>query len=335
MCGGGDTNDLDSKKPEDTDFRQQRLRAWQPLLTPAWVIGTFFFIGLIFLPIGAVIMSESDSVVEQELIYSTTCGDVKTTATCDVTFTIEKEMKAPVYLYYKLTNYYQNHRRYVKSKDDKQLRGADKSTWDTSTCDPLITSGTKGLYPCGLMANSFFNDVFKGYYDGSSTALTGTEWDKSDIAWKSDVDYKYKDLYTTAQLPSDLTRNSTLIATGTARTPAVLPYINDQDFIVWMRNAGLPTFRKLYRKIDKTLAAGKKLKITIENNYDVASFSGSKYLVLSTSSWLGGKNNFLGYAYIVVGALCMLVAILFAIKHFMCGRPLGDMKYFSLNFGKK
>ena len=37
--------------------------------------------------------------------------------------TVTEEMKAPVYMYYKLRNFYQNHRRYVKSRSDSQLKG--------------------------------------------------------------------------------------------------------------------------------------------------------------------------------------------------------------------
>jgi LEM3 (ligand-effect modulator 3) family / CDC50 family len=33
---------------------------------------------------------------------------------CNVTINVKKDMDGPVYLYYRLTNFYQNHRRYVK-----------------------------------------------------------------------------------------------------------------------------------------------------------------------------------------------------------------------------
>ena len=42
---------------------------------------------------------------------------------CNASMIVEKDMHPPIYVYYKLTNYYQNHRRYVKSRNEKQLRG--------------------------------------------------------------------------------------------------------------------------------------------------------------------------------------------------------------------
>lgn len=44
-------------------------------------------------------------------------------------------------------------------------------------------------------------------------------------------------------------------------------------------------------------------------------FDGKKSLVISTTSWLGGKNDFLGLAYLIVGAACLVLALAFAIKH--------------------
>jgi len=44
-------------------------------------------------------------------------------AECPITLEVKETMKAPVFVYYQLDNFYQNHRRYVKSKDYKQLMG--------------------------------------------------------------------------------------------------------------------------------------------------------------------------------------------------------------------
>ena len=63
-------------------------------------------------------------------------------------------------------------------------------------------------------------------------------------------------------------------------------------FIVWMRTAGLPNFRKLWGEIKEDLQKG-DYTLAIANEYDVSSFAGSKYFVLSTTNLLGGTNYFL------------------------------------------
>lgn len=83
---------------------------------------------------------------------------------CTISFAPHKAMKAPIYVYYELQNFYQNHRRYVSSKADKQLSGGVSSIVTSadssllSTCDPLKTgANNKVLHPCGLIANSYFS----------------------------------------------------------------------------------------------------------------------------------------------------------------------------------
>ena len=87
-----------------------------------------------------------------------------------------------------------------------------------------------------------------------------------------------------------------------------------EHFIVWMRTAGLPNFRKLYGKIDEDLKKG-SYDLNIVNNYNVESFAGSKYFVLSTTNVLGGTNYFLAVCYIIVGALCIMFGIIFFIAY--------------------
>lgn len=46
----------------DTAFKQQRLKAWQPILTPKVVLPTFFILGLLFAPIGGLLIWGSNLV---------------------------------------------------------------------------------------------------------------------------------------------------------------------------------------------------------------------------------------------------------------------------------
>ena len=62
-----------------------------------------------------------------------------------------------------MTDYYQNHRRYVKSRDDVQLlAGKDDLVAKHQDCDPydIDESAGKPIAPCGAIANSLFNDTF-------------------------------------------------------------------------------------------------------------------------------------------------------------------------------
>ena len=81
-----------------------------------------------------------------------------------------------------------------------------------------------------------------------------------------------------------------------------------------MRTAGLPNFRKLYGEIQSDLTKG-KYQLSVKNEYDVSSFAGSKYFVLSTTNVLGGTNYFLAICYIIVGALCIMFGIIFFIAY--------------------
>lgn len=88
-----------------------------------------------------------------------------------------------------------------------------------------------------------------------------------------------------------------------------------EDLIVWMRTAALPTFRKLYGKISVDLEAHETITVVLENNYNTYSFGGQKKLVLSTTSWIGGKNDFLGIAYLTVGGICLFMALNFILLY--------------------
>ncbi|KAM7523905.1 hypothetical protein LguiA_013807 [Lonicera macranthoides] len=320
-----------SRKPKYSRFTQQELPAWKPILTPGWVITAFVFVGITFIPIGLASLFASERVVEVVDRYDDACvpstdrnqmleyiKGSKSNKTCVRTLTVPKKMKSPIYVYYQLDNFYQNHRRYVKSRSDKQLRST-KFESDTKECQPVATEDNKPIVPCGLIAWSLFNDTY-----GFSAKNEEIKVNKKDIAWKSDKDYKFGDKV----YPKNF-QNGDLI--GGAKLNESIPLSQQEDLIVWMRTAALPTFRKLYGKIEVDLEANEKITVAIQNNYNTYEFGGKKKLVLSTTSWIGGKNDFLGIAYLTIGGLSLFIAIFFILLYIFKPRPLGDPSFLSWN----
>lgn len=78
---------------------------------------------------------------------------------CVIQFQIVADLHPSVLMYYKLTNFFQNHRRYVKSSHTGQLLGQaiSASSLSQSDCKPLAVQNNMPIYPCGLIANSLFN----------------------------------------------------------------------------------------------------------------------------------------------------------------------------------
>ena len=106
--------------------------------------------------------------------------------------------------------------------------------------------------------------------------------------------------------------------------------VTNEHFVVWMRIATMPTFRKLYGYINEEVKAGTPLTFEVTANYVVESFQGTKSLIVSTNNIFGGKNPFLGYALMGIGFVCIFVGFLFSVKHWCRPRKLADPKYLKL-----
>jgi hypothetical protein len=137
-----------------------------------------------------------------------------------------------------------------------------------------------------------FNDTF-ALYDEKDKRVTIEE---DDIAWDVDKDEKYE------RLEDNWAKKQ-------------WTDVENEHFIVWMRPSGLPYFRKLWGRIEDDLEKG-DYKVQINSNYDVDDFDGEKWIVLSTANAFGGKNDFLGIAYIVIGCLSLCCAVFFVVKKF-------------------
>ena len=72
--------------------------------------------------------------------------------------------------------------RYVASVDQDQLLGSTSTSTVDDDCTPLVYNGTLVLHPCGLIANTLFNDIF--------VVTSNHTMDETGIAWASDVEDK-------------------------------------------------------------------------------------------------------------------------------------------------
>ena len=102
--------------------------------------------------------------------------------------------------------------------------------------------------------------------------------------------------------------------------------VTNEHFIVWMRTAPLPKFRKLYGRIHESFKKGDTLNFKINANFEVRSFNGEKALIITNAGLLGSKNPALGIAFIVIGCLSLLLAVAFLTKEWYFPRQLGHGK---------
>ncbi|KAI0999878.1 Meiotically up-regulated 89 protein [Podosphaera aphanis] len=377
-----------SRRPANTAFRQQRLKAWQPILTPKTVLPLFFAIGVIFAPIGGGLLYASAKVQELRIDYSNCFRDapeypltalmpsdlfkfhfnknsssiqgaapswsrksinytyapgvVVPTTQCTLNFSIPSAMEPPVLFYYKLSNFYQNHRRYAKSFNIDQLSGkaVPASVISSSDCTPLTTEKDgeviKPYYPCGLAANSIFNDTFYSPVllnvpDAPQANETYVMNQKSGISWDSD-----KELYGDSEYASDWSQVA-VPPNWRLRYPNNYTIDNhpklkeDEAFQVWMRLAGLPTFSKLAQRNNTHPMKSGTYSVDINHNFNVIEYGGTKSIIISTRTIMGGRNPFLGIAYVVVGGICIVLGALFTATHLIRPRKLGDHTYLSWN----
>jgi Cell cycle control protein len=174
------------------------------------------------------------------------------TTTCSLFFDIPETLGPPVYLYYRLTNFHQNHRRYVQSLDLDQLKGKalSNTTLANGTCEPCAVDPAtkKPYYPCGLIANSKFNDTIGKPQNLQEEGTPFYNMTKTGIAWPSDREL----IKMTQYKPWEAVPPPNWAHYGLNYTYDNMPNLHeDEDFLVWMRPAGLPSFSKLSRRNDR------------------------------------------------------------------------------------
>jgi len=280
-------------KLKNSKFYQQKMIGWRPLPTISCITIIFVCFAVFFIIMGIIILVFTAQVKEIKYKYYPL---EKYPNGNNIILNINEDMKKPVMIYYQIDGIIQNHRFYMDSKSDKQLKGEEVSLDDLKKdkiCESALTVGEIKYWPgyegdnsddnelaepCGLIAKTYsFNDKFSDWrLDGEE--LNEEELEEEGIAYQSDIDtYEgFKD---------------------------------DEHFLVWMRPSPFSNPRKLYGRINIDIKQNSKLEVTYNNpnNY----YGGSRYIILSTRNIFGGKSMFLGICYIIAGGLSLMASVIF------------------------
>lgn len=201
---------LGPNEPPHNHLAQQNLGACRPLLTPSAAVPLFFIVGVLFVPIGTVLLQQSEHAREVSVRYDNLpqCLNKRSLSqwaddfiyssegngtNCTVRIPVDKRLDKTVHVYYELRNYYQGHRRYAQSISHVQLITGNRSSADgdsssgsistSESCEPESTLYLKRpdsdgdfkrkenlIKPCGLIAWTFFNDTFSNFQHFTSAS---------------------------------------------------------------------------------------------------------------------------------------------------------------------
>ncbi|KAL4549248.1 hypothetical protein Ndes2526B_g04279 [Nannochloris sp. 'desiccata'] len=284
-------------------FAYQQLRGWRPILSAHNAELFLLAAGTLLLALGIPILVAALGVKEYSVRYDNAgpmaglsreqqqqaiwaAPDIG--VVYDLAINVEERMEPPIYVVFELGDFHQNYRRYVRSYDGQQMHDGSPMP-GMSACAPFRYQGATddandslpengAILPCGQIAHSFFNDSYALALNGQGLAI-----DDTNIAWSGDKDHLYGDV---------LPINYNIEPAYRGGNTSTVPLNQNEHWMVWQRPGGRTPVQKLYGKIDQPIPEGSSVQLTVSNKYNTYSFGGSKRVILSTNSWVGGRNMF-------------------------------------------
>ncbi|KAI8897411.1 CDC50/LEM3 family, partial [Globomyces pollinis-pini] len=191
--------------------------------------------------------------------------------------------------------------------------------------DPVISNAhvDSQYYPCGLIANSMFSDTIsplRCISGNTPCRIPDVEFTQTGIAWPEDKGLYNKTLWATStkadQIPKMLIpppawRKAWPDLYGKGYTASNVPDLASWErFQVWMRKAGLPTFRKFWGQNTTESVDVGIWEVDVQDTWDCRRFEGSKSLIFAETGIIGPRNPFLSILFLIVGIGSLLVTVL-------------------------
>ena len=293
---------------------RQELKSYTPEWNAKCSIITDFFIMISSFSIGILLVYYSKRHIEIEVDYTNCIPNQdnsfsSSNKSCRIQFKVHRTIKKPIFVYYKLRNFYLNHRKIIESKNWKELRGEDANT--KSSCKDAYLMGemfgknsvyfinqwghnfseTDVASPCGLLARSFFNDTFN-LTDDDGNYIIINETGISNKYLKKSFFKRRKDYENTQWID-----------------------VENEHFINWMNIETFSTFTKLWGKIYKDLEPGSYYLIA-HDNYDIARYDSKKSFIIGNAN-VFGVNNFVGFFFIAIAIYLLVVILILWVKYLL------------------
>lgn len=273
----------------ESKFKQQKVPACKTFLTPKYAAFVYGLFTIISLTVGIIYYQNSDMLHEYKFEYKT--GDT------EVLVKIPENLTGKIGVYYELSNYYQNNFLYVNSKSWDMIKGKPYDKADKGKCGKIGIDGNITYAPCGAIAMSVFNDTFSFPSEIKIKEQGIAQPNYRKLFHPLDQSYENSTLWMNENIfPGNQT---------------------NEHFINWMQPAGFPKFRKLWGLIDGDSLPAGEYKIGVNSV-----FEGKKKLIFAEVSWIGGKNDFFGIFFIILGSLSAVACIVFLVLHFANLTPL-------------
>ncbi|KAK0413618.1 hypothetical protein QR680_006905 [Steinernema hermaphroditum] len=324
---------------------QQRLEGSTPEPSFFLVVTVLFLTGLTFIPLGVVFLKASNSVSERKVPYH---NEVFKGSYSNHSFELKEDIRGRIVVFYEIDNFFQSHRLYMQTIPGQQLLGNIEHYEDCTIyasrvfvfLEKVLGIGSnatiiqhKSKVPCGHTFRPMFHDRFslKRITAGGEEEIKIEEADAS-FLHPSELLFHDPPLSEGEDLCSLMKKKGLQNGEG--------PYkfcergFTYPPYLIWIRSAAFGSFRKPYGVVKPPEGWGLPMgnyTLHVDRNFLPAkSFTHLRIrFVLSTLSWMGGKNPFLGIIYIVVGTLCILAGLVISFVYVKYGIGRDPFRNFS------
>uniref|UniRef100_A0A0K0G553 Lem3/Cdc50 n=1 Tax=Strongyloides venezuelensis TaxID=75913 RepID=A0A0K0G553_STRVS len=260
--------------------------------------------------------------------YHGTSLDENNNTICTFRIELFEVINGNITFQYSLHKFYQNWKSYFDDRSDYQLEGHPKSINECKKFK-IDRESQKPIAPCGSVANTMFNDTFIFSKFNNENYLYQIPWNTDRILWPTDRKKKFKNPKTSdGQTLCYAFANTTKPPNWKTEICKIGSNITgygfeNADFIIWMKSAALPKFRKNYRSLiqkDKLFKKGLPIglyQLDIKYSYNVDSYDARKRFIITTNNILPSRNYFLFKAYMVIAGILFGSVIIFSILEFI------------------